>query len=201
MSGLRETFIKRWIVERTDKAETRPEEQSEKVVGRIYGMKYSWRDPKYRNTQEENKMECASSVGLCKKQQQQKPQYPCHVKVWPQGRGGGRGEELQKEEERRRRRMLHWQLMPSQSQRSHQCQTQNIKSPLKVWFTGCDTRHLVLGEEWEKGSFIIRKVQFPAVREALKAMLWPTSGLTERTSDNSGLPAEEPYSRIRGIPI
>ena len=31
MSGLRETFIKRCIVERTNKAEIRPEEQSEKA--------------------------------------------------------------------------------------------------------------------------------------------------------------------------
>ena len=30
MSGLREIFIKRYIVERTNKAETRPEEQSKK---------------------------------------------------------------------------------------------------------------------------------------------------------------------------
>ena len=30
-SGLRETFIKRYIVERTNKAELRPEEQSEKA--------------------------------------------------------------------------------------------------------------------------------------------------------------------------
>ena len=29
MSGLRETFIKRYIVERTNKTEIRPEEQSE----------------------------------------------------------------------------------------------------------------------------------------------------------------------------
>ena len=43
MSGLRETFIKRYIVERTNEAEIRPEEQSEKrrVVWRIYGMKYN----------------------------------------------------------------------------------------------------------------------------------------------------------------
>ena len=42
-SGLRGTFIKRYIVERTSKAELRLEEQSEKwhVVERIYGMKYS----------------------------------------------------------------------------------------------------------------------------------------------------------------
>ena len=31
LSGLKETFIKRYIVERTNKAEIRPEEQSEKV--------------------------------------------------------------------------------------------------------------------------------------------------------------------------
>ena len=31
MSGLKETFIKRYIVERSNKAETIPEEQSKKV--------------------------------------------------------------------------------------------------------------------------------------------------------------------------
>ena len=31
ISGLKETFLKRCIVERTDKAETRPEEQDEKT--------------------------------------------------------------------------------------------------------------------------------------------------------------------------
>ena len=31
ISGLKETFIKRYIVERTNKAELRPEEQSEKA--------------------------------------------------------------------------------------------------------------------------------------------------------------------------
>ena len=46
-SGLKETFMKvlyNYIVERTSKAEIRPEEQSEKagrVVWRIYGVKYS----------------------------------------------------------------------------------------------------------------------------------------------------------------
>ena len=39
---LRETFMKRYIVERTNKAEIRPEEQRKRrVLGRIYGMKYS----------------------------------------------------------------------------------------------------------------------------------------------------------------
>ena len=37
----KETFIKRYIVERTNKAEIRPEEQIQRVDGRIYGMKYS----------------------------------------------------------------------------------------------------------------------------------------------------------------
>ena len=50
-SGLREAFIKRYVVERTSTAEIRPEEQGEKwrVVGRIYGMKYSWKGHKHRN--------------------------------------------------------------------------------------------------------------------------------------------------------
>ena len=41
---MRETFIKRNIVERTNKAEIRPEEQRERkrrVLGRMYGIKYS----------------------------------------------------------------------------------------------------------------------------------------------------------------
>ena len=43
ISGLKETFIKRHKVERTNKAEIRPEEQSQKrrVVGRIDGIKNS----------------------------------------------------------------------------------------------------------------------------------------------------------------
>ena len=43
-SGLKETFIKKNIVERTNEAEIRPEEQRERkrrAVGRIDGMKYS----------------------------------------------------------------------------------------------------------------------------------------------------------------
>ena len=51
ISGVKETFINRHIVERTNKAEIRPEEQSEKrrVVRRIYGMKYSRWGHKDRN--------------------------------------------------------------------------------------------------------------------------------------------------------
>ena len=43
ISGLRETFTKRYIVERTNQTEIRPEEQNEKagVVVKIDGTKYS----------------------------------------------------------------------------------------------------------------------------------------------------------------
>ena len=43
ISGLREVLTKRYIAERTNKAEIGLEEQSEKVesVRKIYGMKYS----------------------------------------------------------------------------------------------------------------------------------------------------------------
>ena len=45
MSGLKETFFERQVVERTDKAERQdPEEQSVKtreLSGRMYGTKYS----------------------------------------------------------------------------------------------------------------------------------------------------------------
>ena len=43
ISGLREVLTKRYIAERTNEAEIKLEEQSEKVesVRRIYGMKYS----------------------------------------------------------------------------------------------------------------------------------------------------------------
>ena len=51
ISGLRETFTKRYIVERTKKAEIRPEEQSETAEScqENYGMKYSRKGHKDRN--------------------------------------------------------------------------------------------------------------------------------------------------------
>ena len=52
-----------------------------RVVGRTYGMKYSWKghwDKNRTRTQEQNKKEWASSVGLCLWHQ---PQHPHHVKV------------------------------------------------------------------------------------------------------------------------
>ena len=55
-----------------------------RVVGRNDGMKYNRKDHKDR-TQEQNKKEWASSVGLCLKD---KSQYPHHVKVSPRGLGG-----------------------------------------------------------------------------------------------------------------
>ena len=46
-SGLRETFIKRYIVERINKAELRPEEQSERTGS--CGLKHHWKGHKDRN--------------------------------------------------------------------------------------------------------------------------------------------------------
>ena len=69
MSGLRATFIQRYIVERTNKAEVRTEEQSEKAE--IYRQNL-WNEKqlkgllRQKQTQELNeKKEWASSVGLC----------------------------------------------------------------------------------------------------------------------------------------
>ena len=100
ISGLRESFIKRYILERTNKAEIRPGEQREmqRIVGRIYGMKYSWNGHKDRNRHKNRiKKEWASSVGLCQKH---KPQHPHHVKVSPWGQKQRRGQT--------RRRQLNW---------------------------------------------------------------------------------------------
>ena len=43
ISGQKETFTKSYLVERTNKAETKPETQSEKTEScrKIYGRKYS----------------------------------------------------------------------------------------------------------------------------------------------------------------
>ena len=85
MSGLKETFIKRRIVERTNKAERRPEEQSEKAESCRDNL---WNEIQLigpwtqKLTQEQNKKEWASSVGLCQKY---KLQHPHHVKVSRRG--------------------------------------------------------------------------------------------------------------------
>ena len=70
-SGLKENFKKRYIVERTNNAEIRPENRvknsfflKRRVARRIYGMKYSWKGHKDRN-RHKNKKEWASLVGLC----------------------------------------------------------------------------------------------------------------------------------------
>ena len=65
ISGLKETFIKRYTVERTNKAEIRPEEQSEKVEScrENLGNEIQLKGPsRQKQTQEQNKKECASSV-------------------------------------------------------------------------------------------------------------------------------------------
>ena len=68
ISGLKETFIERQLAERANKAETRPDKQSEKTE--------SWREnlwneikligpQREKQTQEQNNKEWASLVGLC----------------------------------------------------------------------------------------------------------------------------------------
>ena len=68
MSGLKETLRKRRIVERTNKAEIRSEEQSEKTESCRENL---WNEIQLKGPerqkwiQEQNKKEWASSVGLC----------------------------------------------------------------------------------------------------------------------------------------
>ena len=65
--------MKRDIVERTDKAERRPEEQSERVESCRENLwnEIQLKGPKrQKQTQEQNKKEWASLVGLCQKQKQ-----------------------------------------------------------------------------------------------------------------------------------
>ena len=67
MSGLRETFMKRYKVERTSKAEIRPEEQSEEAKSCRENL---WNEiqlkgpSRQKQTREQNEKEWASSVGL-----------------------------------------------------------------------------------------------------------------------------------------
>ena len=84
-------FIKRYIVERTNKAEMRPEEQSEKAERcpeNLWNEMQLKGQDRQKQTQEQNKFiknkkkEWASSVGLC---QRHKPQHHHHVKVRPRG--------------------------------------------------------------------------------------------------------------------
>ena len=68
ISGLKKTFIKRCIVERTTKTDIRPEEQSEKTES---CWENSWDEIQlkgpYREkqTRERDKQEWANSAGLC----------------------------------------------------------------------------------------------------------------------------------------
>ena len=64
-SGLKETFLKRYIVERTNKAEIRPEEWSEKPKSCRENLwnKIQLKGPqRHKYTQKENKKEWSSSV-------------------------------------------------------------------------------------------------------------------------------------------
>ena len=85
ISGLRETFSKRYIAERTSRAEYRPEKQSEKAES---CRDYLWNEIqlkgpyRQKQTQEQNKKGWTSSVGLC---QRQRSTHLHHVKMSPQG--------------------------------------------------------------------------------------------------------------------
>ena len=67
------------MVERINKAEIRPEEQSEKAESCLENL---WNEIQLKGpqTQEQNKKGWASSVGSC---QRLKSQHPHHVKVSP----------------------------------------------------------------------------------------------------------------------
>ena len=82
ISGLMETFIKRHIVEMTNKAEIRPEEQSEKVQSCPEDEIQLKGPDRWKQTQEQNKKEWESLVGLC---QRHKLQHPRNMNVSPWG--------------------------------------------------------------------------------------------------------------------
>ena len=72
ISGLRETFIKRYIVETTvpirQKSDRKNRVRKQRVVGINYGMKYSWKGlkdtNKHKNRIKKKKKEWASSAGI-----------------------------------------------------------------------------------------------------------------------------------------
>ena len=82
----RSTFIKSSVVERTNKAEIRREEQSETVESCRENVwnEIQLKGPLRQKKRHKNriKKEKASSVGLCQKH---KPQHPHHVNVSPLG--------------------------------------------------------------------------------------------------------------------
>ena len=86
LSGLKETFIKKYIVERTNKADMRLEEQREKAES---CRENSWNEiqlkgPKRKKqTQEQNKKRSRQAWLAYVKNH--KPQHPHHVKVSPRG--------------------------------------------------------------------------------------------------------------------
>ena len=73
--------MKRYVVERTNKAEIRPEEQSKKTEscrGNLWSEIQLKGPLRQKQTQEQSKTEWASSVDLC---QRHRLQHPHHVKV------------------------------------------------------------------------------------------------------------------------
>ena len=80
ISGLKNTCLKSYIVERTNKAELRPQEQSEKKESRRENLwkKYSWKGHKDRN-RHRNRIKRSGKARLV--YVWHKPQHPHHVKV------------------------------------------------------------------------------------------------------------------------
>ena len=68
ISGLKETFTERYMLERTNKAGIRPEEQSEKAEscrGNLWNETQLKGLLRQKQTQEQKEKEWASSFGLC----------------------------------------------------------------------------------------------------------------------------------------
>ena len=91
MSGLKETFLKRYIVERTSKAEIRREEQSEKAESCRENL---WNEIQLRKknikkevSRHKNRIKRSGQARLVYVKKH-KPQHPHHVKVSPRGLTG-----------------------------------------------------------------------------------------------------------------
>ena len=130
ISGLKETFIKRYIIARTNTAEIKPEEQSEKAENcwdNFCNETHLKGPQRQKQTQEQSKKEWASSAGLCQKHE---PQHPHHVKVSPRGGFGEGNKRLQEE--------VKTQAMTNQTSFSNTAKERKVKIffPEKtIWMT------------------------------------------------------------------
>ena len=77
-SGLRETFIKRYTVERTNEAEIRPEEQSEKAESSRENL---WNETQNKQNKNKTKQQQRKSVLPFKYDAQNTVEFSRHFKV------------------------------------------------------------------------------------------------------------------------